>query len=585
MATIVGKYAGLFGLLCSLAVQADVHLYVKDLNGLPLKTVQANYPFKVELEVEDADRRVEHPTIKGLEAFSNEGRESRMNIINGQTTITYGYRVRAAHPGQYSFGPIELTVRGAKLISNPATVEVVPAAAQSAQSKDDAAATTAFARLTLDKDHAVVGEKIKGVLRFYYRDAVIDLRNVGEPQLDQFTCANRKGPMAGMQAIDGTDYHYIEWQWDLYPKKAGDICLSAYRFDYTVPSQEKTDDLFAAFAFFARERRVQKRLYSNAVNLTVRALPDHEGPVHAIGNFSRFSARMKPPVAQEGEGMVLTLEVEGDGDLDSVELSPLALGSEFSWYDSKNFCAQAQNKDSAQKKSFEYIVQGMKPGNWVIPSQQFTYFDVTQGRYKTYTTSPIEVTIKPNARLAAAHAVPKEKIGENPGAVEQAVDVQEDEIRPIYQDGPMHSYKERAMPWWFFVLLIFVPLIAILFAKMKGIRTTSGKPAKTNKKEAFARARTALKTAEEKQAYGQIYPIFINLFVACLELAQDVITEDAIEDALVQAKMSPADLGRWRGFFNRIAEIVFAAKGRVEQDAQGLFKQAEDWLNTLEKLV
>ena len=53
----------------------------------------------------------------------------------------------------------------------------------------------------------------------------------------------------------------------------------------------------------------------------------------------------------------------------------------FKWYDSKNYMTDA-TQSGFSAKVFEYILQGLKPGEYEIPPQEFAYFDVNSKTYK-----------------------------------------------------------------------------------------------------------------------------------------------------------------------------------------------------------
>src|SRR5271169_85462 len=89
-------------LVLSSYMYGTVTLRVKDLNGIVLKEVAAGYPCTIELTIDDAQRRMENPEIKGLDQFHLEGRETSMQMINGKTTVTYGFRARCNKPGSYT---------------------------------------------------------------------------------------------------------------------------------------------------------------------------------------------------------------------------------------------------------------------------------------------------------------------------------------------------------------------------------------------------------------------------------------------------------------------------------------------------
>ena len=249
----------------------------------------------------------------------------------------------------------------------------------------------------------VVGEKIHCSLRFYYQNPSLSLENVGEPASTGITVCERKGPTAGTEFINKIPYTFIEWEWDAYPDQTGKILMPAYSLDFNMPSaQENRADLFS---MFFGQRLVRKRIYSNAVELNVDSLPPHPHQPNAIGSFKSIHAKAQPATARQGEGIILTLEFEGDGNFERLETFALeGMPDALKWYDSKSYSEPIQK---GHKKSFEYIIQGLQPGEWEIPSQKFTYFDVKNRTYKTLKSSPLLLTIVSLPTQAAANSQEK----------------------------------------------------------------------------------------------------------------------------------------------------------------------------------
>ena len=191
--------------------------------------------------------------------------------------------------------------------------------------------------------------------------------------------------------------------------------------------------------------------------MTVQELPAYKGHVDAVGTFKSFDAKINPPVAQEGEGMVLMLEVEGDGDLTNIPTLQLQnMPGSLKWYDSKQYIRDTRGINDLPVKCFEYIVQGLDHGSWEIPPQSFTYFDVQQHQYITLKTASCAVTIKPN--LATKKIVSGNQRTDS--SVNTVAATQDETLLPLNTSGswrPVHHRK--SMPWWLFFLLACLPVV------------------------------------------------------------------------------------------------------------------------------
>ena len=154
--------------------------------------------------------------------------------------------------------------------------------------------------------------------------------------------------------------------------------------------------MLGSFFMFMNVRADRKRVYSNAVKITVDPLPHHHRPVQAVGTFESLYAHITPPVAKEGEGMVFTLELTGNGNMHAIEIPTLELPTALKYYDSNTTIINGQNNDECAKKRFEFIVQGMECGDWQIPEQLFVYYDIERQDFVTLRTSSLSVSIQPS---------------------------------------------------------------------------------------------------------------------------------------------------------------------------------------------
>ncbi len=190
--------------------------------------------------------------------------------------------------------------------------------------------------------------------------------------------------------IDGVEYDYHEWTWELYPQQEGTCLIPAYSADYIMPN--KKNDLFSMFTAVFPTVNEQKRVYSNGLSLSVKKLPPTKIPAQAVGTFQGFKARLESHAIKQGEGTVLMLELEGDADLEHIKsIQLLGVPQGLRWYESKQHIVPTQS--SNQKKLFEYIIQATQAGDWEIPSQSFVYFDTNKRAYRTLKTSPVALHV------------------------------------------------------------------------------------------------------------------------------------------------------------------------------------------------
>ena len=418
-----------------------------------------------------------------------------------------------------------------------------------------------FLRLMIDSESVVVGQKIGCVLRFYYQDPSISLVNIGSPELPGFDVKEGSKLEHGSADLEGIEYRYVQWQWDMYPTKPGEFLIPAYNADYEIPS--KDNHLFGGFLMFIGNRAERKRVYSNAITIKVSPLPPVNFPVHAVGVFERFSAEIKPGMAKEGEGMVLTMDIEGNGNLQAIATPILNIPASLKYYDSNNSIIAQKHSDELPKKRFEFIVQGLQSGDCEIPEQLFTYFDIERNEYITLRTSALAVSIMPgmiNIKKNEVTQIPHIEQNMNSATQEQINDINKGQW---YPDG-----ERRSLPWWLFQLLLLIPCLYIggPFIIEKLLILT-GNNVHLARRRAFWYARKqinrAIKTADDKN----LYAIFMTLFQQ-LEYERHLPVEMSVE---------------WNYFFEHITHAAYAQSDNKNNDE--LCRMAKQWLDRLEKII
>ena len=574
MDKIVGKtWRFIFLILSAVQLHAQITLKIVDQQGVELKQAGVGRPLMLEVSLDDSGGVIQNPVIKGTEKLYIRNAGMQMISINGHATTKHKYLLRIDKPGTYKIGPAVIENGGQKLTSN--TVSIRVANQQIAKQKEDAdQKQKPFLRLSINKRQAVVGESIACTVRFYFiDDDTVALRNLLIPELTASTLANRREPVRGVEVVDGTSYSYIQVVWDLYPDKVGDLMIPAFQANYD--QQMELDDFFSTFSRFLGAPVKHKRVYSNAQLVSVDPLPESDRNVQAIGLFSHVHARIEPGVAREGEGMVLVLEVEGSEGVDRVEMPELQQVPEsFKYYDSKQYLA-----DDRRKKTFEFIVQGLQPGDWEIPSQTFSYFDVKSRRYKTLETQPLMVTVLPQS-LSRSHKAKKNTPKD--AALATAVDVSAS-IRPLNRHSSWRSVPMRQLPMWLFVLLLVLPAGAVLARagrdKLHMYRLS--KLPHMRKKYAFTFARKDFEKLVQKKAHAQVYHLFTTLFVDRCGLREAELSQARIEALLRDAGVSSNMIGEWNSFFQEMAAYRFGGSA-AQID---FFMRAGQWLDKLEKVL
>ena len=576
MDRIVGNAITLIAVLFFLPVYGSLSLQLTDIQGHSLQDAQAGEPFLLVVSVTNVDDQTQEPKIKGMHDFYVKRIGYRMTTINGDKSAQYTYQVRIDRPGVYVLGPASEPDTNERSQAVRIKVEAGTARVrkQVRRNQKEKQTEPVLLRLWVDKDTVFVGQKVKTVLRFYVpEDSEISVEQIISNDPTTIQVSEKSGPKKGKQEIEGKNYIYYEWHWDMFAQTAGELVVPAYSLDYT--KHLSMDQFMGAMASFFGPRYERKRVYSNALTLQVRALPEVDQPVDAVGRFINYRAQISPAVAKQYEGMVLSLSVEGDGNVERLQAPELErMPAEFKWYASKSYM---QELPIGQRKTFEYIVQGLKDGEWQLPEQSFTFFDVDARTYKHLHTSPILMNILPgNIPMMQEHAT-LTHLDDNKQ--------QSYHMQPIIYD--FNNYHEVS-PWslWWFVVLMLLPLIMTLCywsASRSGWLMRHIAP-RYAKRRAFSYAGKQLAYAYRYHNTQALHAIFLQLFAIRKERSAASLTTDEINTMITDSLLPEANKQKWCSFFATIAEVTYAGSAGPKEVLR-LFHEAAVWLQELKRII
>lgn len=578
MMIMKARVAVLFSLLVSVSSYASLILKACNEYGQPATTFNVGVPWILDVVLQDMPDVKEPPAIKGLEGAYARGGSMMTTIINGKTTVKYSYKVRIDAAGNYTIGPATVDGNGQIYSSNTVTVKVIDQPADAPDAKDKNKSSVLFVRMKVDKDRVVVGEKFKCILRCYYTDQVNQVAPSSTMQLAGFVFEDGVQQANGVETLRGVNYNYFELCWQAHATQAGKKTIPAYSVDYLVNTNPYGSHASAIAMMLGHSFGEQKRAYSNVVPITVDALPAHAGPVHAIGTFTHFSAKLDPVVAKQGEGMVLTLEVIGQGTFDKEQGIDLQhMPSQFKYYDSKQY----EDKANSSKKYFEFIVQGLSDGEWEVPRQQFTFYDTKSRSYKTLETNAIRVKIIPNL-VAQQMAAPPESMGQSLSDSIDAID----EIKPLITLEDTMSRTLPSLPLWLMAMFVLLPLAFFCYEGIKNRTNLFDRiNRRSRKNNAFMCARNEVKDMVAQQRLSSLYKVFVKLFATRCSVDEHEVNQEFMYDLLQKSGMQQQELDQWQQFYHQLNELMFFNKPIKSNEHQIMQQYAYRWIDRLEKIL
>lgn len=570
----IGKSFFLSGLLfCSLFADSGVLLRVMDMNGQQLTTLGLGVPFIVDVEISGEGAGISEPDVKTSPAIAlmPGGTSSSVRTINGHTTVKKNYRYQATvdREGTYLIGPASVEKDGTQIASNSVELQVSaqPQKAESGQHEK------VFLEISTSKNNVYWAEAVTFTLRFYHLDDV-RLDSIAQPTFPGCKASELKGPVSGTESRDGIMYRYLEWKALLYPEEVGRITLPAVGAHVTMQDTARSSSQFDVFSMMDHMlggSGQRKTIYSNALILQVKELPEYQEKVTAVGLFTGLSAKVNLDQASQGEGIVYTLELVGAGNFSMLGHPQLTLPEGLKHYESNTkFHSLGAGM---HKKDFEYVVQGIEPGSYTIEPQTVTYFDVKNHAYKTLKTKPILVTIAGQKEIKTETIKP------------DMHDENQSDIFLVEHGTKWRVVPGRFIPWFWFLLLALIPRL-FLFLR-SGLRFWRNYQERNtvlfNYKNAFKQARLRIKECGKNPKPVDLYHICIDFFAARLQITKSEVSEAVIERALQQRGMSVESIEAWRQFFTHITEAAFASDSSL--DTAHIATLLLEWISKFERIL
>jgi|GEM_PF-1881612 len=572
MEKIVGKIIALA--LCLIHVScAAISLRITDRAGVPVKETVAGESFNIEIVATGPMRDFQLDELNEGIVLTGQRTQSSQ-FVNGVVTTKYAFGARADKIGEFTIGPAQAEVGGVKEKSDSVALKVV---AEKENTKKNV--NEVLFRLASSKKKIMVGEQVTGSIRFYSCNNEITPDQFIQSDLSAFALSPMTEPAYGKETIDGVEYSYLEITWQMSAKKPGSITIPAWCAHYSLPMLQ---DAFGPFRFMQSLQRQQKRIYSNALTVDVAPLPSYDGTVHAVGTFDDFAIHATSKVAKAGDANVVRLDVVGDGTFEGYEALQLSgIPEGLKSYESKQYTSEVAN--GAHQTSYEFIVQGLKPGEWEIPAQEFTYFDVNRKEYKTHRTQPLTIAVLAQPELNTGIVTPP--------AVDVGQKVNTDITDPsglrmsVSGSWNPQTFKELPLAW--FIILLALPLGAVSIQKGRHWYDTyrmSSEPL-VRKKNAHARAYKAVADVEQRKAYHELYPIFVELFASRTDSSIPECSDDTIITYLRERGMSEDDVAAWQRFFTDIMRLAYAGAGQQSKVTNDIIKRSYEWLNRLKGVL
>lgn len=364
------------------------------------------------------------PKFTDFKLLMGPSQSQNIQIINGKISrsLSFSFVLEAIKEGKFTIPAATITSDGKELTSNTVQVQVLPPSQAKLErmkkEKEQEENTQKQAiniinenlkiEVNVDKTTAYIGEPIVATFRILMHPqlAVLELTPEKTPQLNGFW--NQEIDIGkiqyNLQNVNNKTYQVaVIKKVILFPQQTGKLTIDSYEFNTTVRLQvqgqrrqrsDPFDQFFDSFFddFFNRSYKDFNTIVkSPAITINVKELPKDAPPsfTNAVGNF-KVSSWLDKSSTKAGEAITYKIKIEGKGNLKLLSPPIVSLPGNIEVYEPKtidNTKVTATNVEG--NITYEYVLIPQTPGEYKIPSYEFTFFDLATKQYVTQNTNEL----------------------------------------------------------------------------------------------------------------------------------------------------------------------------------------------------
>ncbi|MBO4735462.1 MAG: protein BatD, partial [Paludibacteraceae bacterium] len=341
--------------------------------------------------------------------------------INGQVTrnsaTTYTYVLMPKKEGSYTISSAKATVGDKIIRSNALVIKVIKGEANANHNAQQAQSSRIgmkindddlFIRTELSKTKMYEQEQFIATTKVYYRVALRGFDDYKLPEYKGFISQEIEVPEAKRQSkenVNGKVYNtYILKQCVLIPQKSGNQELE--KGNITAVVQVRVQGGGGGFFgdMFASYRELKKNLTIPGVKINVQELPKNGKPADfsgAVGSFTMNTSITPEDGYKTNDAITIKVKINGSGNLKYAKDPNITFPTDFELYDPKvTSKIKASDAGLNGTKEIEYLAIARYPGEYVIPSAEFSYFDIKSKTYKTLKTPEYKINVEKGAETA-----------------------------------------------------------------------------------------------------------------------------------------------------------------------------------------
>jgi tetratricopeptide (TPR) repeat protein len=375
------------------------------------------------------------PKIKNI-AIQASGRGPQTRILPGRRLeYVFDYIVSGYETGKYAIPPVEVVVDGGKVLTEPLDFVIFnPDELQWSEVEAGGKTIRYASSFRVLNDKPFENETTTTEIKVFVPEEMV-IEDWGIPDFERDGVAAwrfQPSPMRSRINLLGMRYVSVAYPSTITPTRSGKVAIGPAKI--RLMTREIIMDPFP--------RQVSAEVYLQVPKLEIESIPLPEGAPagfeNAVGSF-RLNASTTVTEVQEGDPISVDLIVSGSGNLDT--LRPPQLDNPAGW---KIYGTTTEQRGDERRQLSGNVVfhQSIRPLEMKseIPPFRLAYFDPKDETYKTLTSEPIALKMRPNTSA-----------GTNPAASVQALPIPFErmtDILAVLRPAQLTVPAAHAIPGW-----------------------------------------------------------------------------------------------------------------------------------------
>lgn len=594
----------------SLSAQEDYHVDIQVSNSSPAVNEQFQVDYILKFKGHSGSfnlsgMQVKPPSFEGFRVV-NQGGRMDMNMNFGfrspsedMSLYRYSFVLEATSKGKHEIEPFAFIWQGSTLESGTLTITVTERGApgrpsQPQRPEDQIGHEDLFARTIADKKEVFMGEPITVTHKVYSRNNITGLDIDRMPSYNGFWSedVDLGRLQVERERLNGTVYYVVTLsQKVLYPQQAGTLTIGEFKPDVTIevittrPPRNRSEQIWYGNRVRVR-KNVEKTISAPPLSVNVKPFPAENRPADfrdAAGTYQLHSRLSRDTLALN-QGTNLKITLTGKGNIRMLEPPALDIPAPLEHYEPHIETQTTIQPDGVTgSRSFDYLIIPQATGNFTIPPVTFSYFDLTQQKYVTLKSEPVNIYVYKSDKQAVSSGMPFSR--------QEELQRLGTDILYIYSH-PFNVHKKgkslvSSWKYWLIIILLLslIPAAFILRKKQKRLEADRGLLL-TRKANKMAKKRLKhaqkLKAENQKQAfYEEIHRAFIQYLSHRFRIPPSQINEQGIEKTLIEKNISQSLVTRSIQLLDQ-CDFVRFAPGKNKPDTDTIYQNATQLIRDME---